>query len=348
MKVDMVADNLLDWMALKVNLIPTPYVHILHAAIGSKCVLTALKLDVFEVMREAPETVERIAEKTTLHPKVLEKMLNILVCLGYLSRRGGKYRLTRRSRKWCLKGSPLNLGDCAAAFEVDCAHVADHFEEFLKTGKGIDIHSVLTPDQWQAYQDGMVFNGKYWGRGTARAVPVPPNPRQMLDIGGSHGLFSIELCKRHPTLRSTILDLPHAVERGRRMLAQTNMGDRIDYRTGDVLVEDLGENVYDLVLMASVAHHLDEEQNIAVAKKVAKSLKPGGYFVIQEWPIGEGIYGTDMIGRAIDLCWSLQSSSGGWRVDQLKSFQQQAGLLHPKAKRVMPPPFVLVSAVKSR
>ncbi|MBK7694468.1 MAG: hypothetical protein IPI30_09125 [Saprospiraceae bacterium] len=30
----------------------------------------------------------------------------------------------------------------------------------------------------------------------------------MLDLGGSHGLYSIELCKRNPNLKSVIVDLP--------------------------------------------------------------------------------------------------------------------------------------------
>jgi hypothetical protein len=34
----------------------------------------------------------------------------------------------------------------------------------------------------------------------------------MLDIGGSHGLFSIELCKRYSSLSSTIMELPGAIE----------------------------------------------------------------------------------------------------------------------------------------
>jgi tRNA A22 N-methylase len=46
----------------------------------------------------------------------------------------------------------------------------------------------------------------------APKIPVPNGATAMLDIGGSHGLFSIELCKKHSSLSSTIMELPGSIE----------------------------------------------------------------------------------------------------------------------------------------
>jgi hemolysin activation/secretion protein len=49
---------------------------------------------------------------------------------------------------------------------------------------------------------------------------MPPSPTAMLDIGGSHGLYSVALCRRYPTLDGTILEPPQ-VEEATRLLART-------------------------------------------------------------------------------------------------------------------------------
>jgi tRNA A22 N-methylase len=48
---------------------------------------------------------------------------------------------------------------------------------------------------------------------------VPRGARDLLDIGGSHGYYSVALCRRHPTLRAVILDLPQAVVHAETILA---------------------------------------------------------------------------------------------------------------------------------
>jgi len=72
-----------------------------------------------------------------------------------------------------------------------------------------------------------------------RAIPVPAGARAMLDIGGSHGYFSVILCRRHPGLRATVLDLPSAVEHAAPLLAKEGMGDRVVLQAGNALTDDL-------------------------------------------------------------------------------------------------------------
>ena len=37
-----------------------------------------------------------------------------------------------------------------------------------------------------------------WAAEVGRRTPVPKGAKDLLDIGGSHGLLSVELCRRHP------------------------------------------------------------------------------------------------------------------------------------------------------
>ena len=62
----------------------------------------------------------------------------------------------------------------------------------------------LHQENGSLYQEGMRDLSINVAKEVASKIPVPKDATAMLDIGGSHGLFSIELCKRHPRLSSTI------------------------------------------------------------------------------------------------------------------------------------------------
>jgi hypothetical protein len=60
----------------------------------------------------------------------------------------------------------------------------------------------------------------------ARKLPMPANPRALLDIGGSHGSYSARLAERYPTLTATALDLPGGAAIGRELTAGAGHGPR--------------------------------------------------------------------------------------------------------------------------
>jgi hypothetical protein len=73
---------------------------------------------------------------------------------------------------------------------------------------------------WSIYQRGMRNLSGLAAGEVAERFPMPPGARDMLDLGGSHGYYSVSLCRRHPDLRSVILDLPDAVEHAAAILAE--------------------------------------------------------------------------------------------------------------------------------
>ena len=273
--------------------------------------------------------------------------MNILTLEGYFKYKAGRFSMTKLSRKWCLKESPHNLYNILLFHNEIMWNEMNYLEEFLKTGKGIEVHDTYTDEQWNIYQRGMEGQAKITAQLAPKMTPVPRNPTEMLDIGGSHGLYCVELCKKHPTLKATILDLPQAVEKARPILAKYNMGDRIDYWAGNALTDDFGENRFDLIFTSNLMHHFSAEQNIAVSQKAAGALKPGGYYVIQDWLRPETSSKMEGLGIVMDLYFNLTSSTGLWSLNELKDFQQKAELAHYKVNKFMGmPSYVQVCAKK--
>jgi SAM-dependent methyltransferase len=205
------------------------------------------------------------------------------------------------------------------------------YEEFLRTGVPLDVHDGFnTSEQWDLYQRGMRSLAAISAPEVARRTPVPRGARDLLDVGGSHGYNSVALCRRHAGLRAVILDLPDAVAQAAPILAKEAMGDRVVHRAGNALTDDLGTEAWDVIFTAQLVHHFDDATNREFARRVARALRPGGVFVIQEAirPATPSEGGQN--GALLDLYFALTSQSGPWSFEQMADWQRSAGL-EPKA-----------------
>jgi SAM-dependent methyltransferase len=318
----------------------------------AKAVLEATERGVFEVFRDGPRTLAEVVAETGLHERALRSLLNVLIGAGYLdyrdARRGdARYRLTPMARKWCLRDSPDSIVD-QQVFNQVCWDWMNSLGEFLETGRGLQMHDTLDAAGWQRYQRGMASIAQSAAASAVRLAPKLKNPTRMLDVGGSHGLLSLAFCRKYPGLRATVLDLPPAVAQAEPLLRQRAGTEVIDYRAGDALTDELGETEFDLVLVSSLMHHFTAEQNRLFSAKVARALKPDGYFLIQESLRPDPAPRMEMVGTLLDLFFNFTSTSGNWSAAELIDFQTGAGLKHLRIRKFLAPPgFVQVVGRKS-
>ena len=140
------------------------------------------------------------------------------------------------------------------------------------------------------------------------------------------------LCKKLPALTSTILDLQPAIDQAAPLLARQGMGDRVQHQVGNALTDDFGESQYDIILLSSLAHHFTPEQNQLVTNKVARALRPGGVFIVNEFIKPEVGQKPELVGSSTDLFYGLSSTAGNYTITEIQDWQQLAGL---KAHKVV-------------
>ena len=228
-----------------------------------------------------------------------------------------------------------------------CIKWMDYVGEFLKTGKGLQYHQSFNDEEWFYYQKAMEAAASATSKEAVRKIPIPPGASEMLDIGGAHGLYSVALCKKYPELSSTILDLPAAVDKAAPILEGQKMGRRIIHKAGDVLHDDLGTEKFDVILMASVAHHFTGEENRQVSKKAFAALKPGGVFTILEVLRSDAIiYNGDMLSALGDFFFALSSTSGTWSLQEIRQWADEAGFSGYKKAGFHDSGYVAVTGIK--
>ena len=348
MKLSPIAQNPLEWIALKTGLVPTPLAYSHFGFMISKFLLEAVDKGVFEAVGQQKLSAEQIADACNLNLKALKSLLGVLATMGLINHTNNLFFLTRKSKKWILKDSPDSLYWLMIFDNRVCMKWMDNVSAFLASGKGLQYHDTFNEEEWFYYQKAMEATASATSKEAVRKIPIPENASKMLDIGGAHGLYSVALCKKNPGLSSVILDLPPAVEKAKPILEKYKMGDRVKHLAGNVLTDDLGSELYDLVLMASVAHHFTNEENIAVAKKVFKALKLGGFFTIMEVVRTDTIeYNGDMLSALGDFFFALSSTSGIWSLQKIKQWQKEAGFtFYKKTTFLTIPGYVAITGRK--
>ena len=105
--------------------------------------------------------------------------------------------------------------------------------------------------------------------------------RRMLDIGGNSGEFVLQLCRRHPELRGTVLDLPLVCEIGMEHVLAEPEHAQISFIKSDVRSEPLPLG-YDLISFKSMLHDWPAQEARQFIDKAARALSPGGTLMIFE------------------------------------------------------------------
>ena len=333
MRVGAIPEGLIERIVMRLGVAPRPLIDTQMAFTLGRVIMAGADLGVFETLADGPATAAEVAERLGTDPHATEKLLFALATSDYLRARNERYELTKAARKWLLSSSATDLTD-KLRFQLKEWEWMAQTEEYVRTGRPLDIHHVADSEVWDSYQRGMRAMAASFSAEAVRRLPVPKGARDLLDIGGSHGYYSVALCRRYEGLRAVVLDLPEAVEKAAPLLAAEGMGDRVVHRAGDALGDDLGEEDWDVVMIAQVVHHFSEEQNRELAGRVARALRPGGVYAILDAfrPRHPGDAGQ--LPSLLEFYFALTSQSGTWTPEEMADWQRGAGLAPKRAIRL--------------
>lgn len=145
----------------------------------------------------------------------------------------------------------------------------------------------------------------------AAAVPDFFKVRDLLDIGGGHGLYSLAFCARFPEMQAEIMDLESA-----RPLAERNIqifnGSRVRFSPADIFKEPLGKE-RDAVLL----FYNPGGKNPQLLERIHDCLRQGGIFASKHVFYSRGDKGKDPL---TDLEWNLTAMPGVEKGPYMYSF----------------------------
>jgi O-methyltransferase domain len=333
MRLGLRGDNIVEWLALRLGLVPTPAAEAWAGMALSGVLVAAVRSGLTARLARGPGSTEQLAAELELDPTVVGLLLDFLRASGHLRRTGDRYRLTRRSRRWLDPASKLSVAHFVEG-------TGDYFEwwselpEIVRTGRPGEHHD-FEPEApyWRRYITGQLDLARLSAGEVARRIRVPDGARTVLDIGGGHGWYSAALCQRHPGLTATVLDLPGSTRIGREIMTTAGMADRVSHRDGDVLTADLG-GPYDVVLCFNLVHHLGPDQVALVLSKIHGALAPGGSVAVMD-AFAEPDQRRTASAAYLGLFMFLSSGSGVYAPGQLREWLDTAGFAPPQKTSIL-------------
>jgi 2-polyprenyl-3-methyl-5-hydroxy-6-metoxy-1,4-benzoquinol methylase len=268
----------------KTSVQPNPLTDPIIPAIRSAALVTAASAGLFAAMGSERFDADQLAKKLDLSPQGLRRLADVLVACGYLTRVDKKYALTEVSRMACLKGGPFELSNWLEFGRIQLRAVS-RFESALGENRSFDLFELMTSDaDLLTHQRAMAETAMPAADWIASSTPVPAGATIMLDVGGSHGLYSAAICRRNPPLESEVLELPSVIEMARAVSKEYSSDRFVQHIEGDILTTTLSKT-YDVVFLGNVLHHLQDDIVASVLAKLAASMTPRGTIAI--WDLAE-------------------------------------------------------------
>jgi 2-polyprenyl-3-methyl-5-hydroxy-6-metoxy-1,4-benzoquinol methylase len=328
-----IADDPLERVAIRLNLAPMPGAYAMYGMVAGRAVGVAQKLGVFGVLLRAPATAGRVAEELELQVPGTRLLCENLAGMEILDQHGHTFSIAKRARKWLDPDSDSYIGTFLEHTATYWEWYGD-LERILREGGSFEIHREPAEDEeyWRVYITGQYELARLSADEVAKAIRLPKDPAALLDVAGAHGWFSAALCRRHPTLQATVLDLPGSARVGRQIIAKAGISDRVAHRDGDMFAADLG-GPYDGVLVFDIIHHLQPEQIAILLARLRAAMNPGATLaVLDMFRAPETRQRASA--AALGLFFHLTSGADLPSASELSELMRDAGFSEPKRRKI--------------
>ena len=270
---------------------PTPVIDLLNGFRMSGAMFTAVSLGVFDQLAAGPLDLSALAGKLSAAPDALGRLLDVCVGLGLLKREGATFANTDVSEVYLCKHSPRRMtGYIAYSDRVlwkMWANLPDAIREGTNRWKqtfGLD--GPLFTNFFRSDEDKREFLWGMHGFGMISSPAVAAafdlsGFRHLVDLGGATGHLAIACCRRYPSLRATVFDLPVAIPMAAEVVAEaSDVSARMTTMGGDFFADPLPPA--DLYALGRILHDWDESKIRRLLARVHDALPPGGALLIAE------------------------------------------------------------------
>jgi 2-polyprenyl-3-methyl-5-hydroxy-6-metoxy-1,4-benzoquinol methylase len=246
----------------------------------------ALNFRVFDLLDASPRTVEELAAQSGASVRGLTAILNALVGLDFLVRRGNRYALTPESASFLVSTKPAYHGGFLQHMSRQAMPHWMQLTEAVRSGRPVVAgnREATGAEFFAEFVEGL-FPLSYRAAhvlGEHLGIPRATASVSVLDIGAGSGVWGIALAHQssHVTVRA--VDWPRVLQVTKIIAERHGVGDRLTTSAGDLLEADFGTS-HQVATIGHILHSEGRERSRQLLRKTFKALAPGGTIAISEF-----------------------------------------------------------------
>ncbi|MEO2091082.1 MAG: class I SAM-dependent methyltransferase [Gemmataceae bacterium] len=269
---------------------PSAILELISAFRRTQILFTACELGLFDPLAE-PKSADQLAVELSLNGDALERLLGGCVMLGLLTRDGDRFVNTPAASRYLTSPSPDRMLGYIGYSNAMLWKLWDNLPDAIREGThrwkqtyGTDSGSIFK-EMYRSDADRREFLLGMHGYGLLSS-PVVVNAvdlsrfRTFVDLGGATGHLTAAACRRWPTLRGVVFDLPEVLPLATEMLGQTGVADRVSVVGGDFFADPLPPG--DVYALGRILHDWSEPKIVKLLARIYEALPAGGMVFVAE------------------------------------------------------------------
>ena len=260
------------------------------AFMDAQAILAAHEMGLFDALGDNSLSSGDLAHQMKVSKRGLAILLDGLVSLGLIRKEDQLYSNTSTGLKHLIKN-----GDDYRGATLD--HMTRMRDMWLRLDEAVE-----TGTSPRKPEESLVHNRKrnrsfilaMKDLGTPNAKIIADNLdlspyKYLLDLGGGPGSYSMEIIRKFPNIKSTLVDLPLTLEVAKEVITSCQMEEKVTLKSADFYNDpsaDIGSK-YDLALLSNILHIEGINENERLLKRVYSSMAEKGMIIIHETLIDE-------------------------------------------------------------
>ena len=280
---------------------PTPIFDFYRGSYATELITaTVAHFDVFGRLSKQPLTTTELGAALGLADRPINVLVTALRAFGLLQAdERQRLHVTELAREHLLPGGPFDVGDYVG-LAANSPGVLSMVER-LRTNKPASHASGVA----FCYREGVVSAmedeaaARHFTLALAgRARNVAPilaqkfslsHAKQLVDVGGGSGIYSIAFLQKNPNLRAVVVDRPEVLKVAQELAHAHGVAERLSMQPADMFRDPLPPG--DVVLLSNVLHDWDVPECRALIARCAAALTPGGQLLIHDVFLNDALDG---------------------------------------------------------
>ncbi len=248
---------------------------------AASVIAAAAELNVFSALNSKPVSAEALSRRLGSDPRATAILLDALVALELLTKRGDTYGVPLKVAEMLTENSPTNVLP-GVRHQANCLRRWGQLARVVKTGLPVE----RTPSILGETGDCESFIGAMDNFSAAVAPQLieklsPLRFQRLLDIGGASGTWTMAFLRAVPDATAVLFDLPQVVPLARDRLTRAGLINRVTLAPGDFYTDPLPGGA-DFAWLSAIVHQNSRQQNRDLYAKIHAALAAGGVLAIRD------------------------------------------------------------------